>query len=341
MEYIKGQTLDALIAASGGWLSQGKDQAKASRRAWPFVGEDGLMPVVSRPQPGRSPRLVYVRSFVDKNIWRIDTSGPGATASSPPVVSISSRRGELHQQLSPDGRRVAFCSDRAGDWEIWLADPDGPGAVQLTSMGAGSCSPRWSPDGQLIAFLAQLEGQWEIYVIPVAGGKPRNLTSHPALDAFPSFSRDGQWIYFNSNRTGEHRIWKIPASGGEAIQVTPNRGHVAFESPDGAYLYYNQTMDRPSPLWRLPTSSGVPVKVLEGVVLGNFVVREGGIYYIDRPSGETRLQYFDFATRRSTTVARNLGNVDIGFTASPDGRAILYARQDSAVDDLMLVENFR
>ena len=36
---------------------------------------------------------------------------------------------------------------------------------------------------------------------------------------------------------------------------------------------------------------------------------EGGIYYIDRPSGETRLQYFDFATRRSTTVARNLGNV--------------------------------
>ena len=84
-----------------------------------------------------------------------------------------------------------------------------------------------------------------------------------------------------------------------------------------------ETMDTPSPLWRLPASGGVPVKVLEGVVLANFVVLEGGIYYIDRPSGEggiyyidrpsgeTRLQYFDFATRRSTTVARNLGNVDL------------------------------
>ena len=84
------------------------------------------------------------------------------------------------------------------------------------------------------------------------------------------------------------------------------------------------------------------------------MVREGGIYYIDRPSGEgsfshdiepssgeTRLQYFDFATRRSTTVGRNLSNVVIGLTASPDGRTILYARLDSSVNDLMLVENFR
>ena len=104
---------------------------------------------------------------------------------------------------------------------------------------------------------------------------------------------------------------------------------------------------------RVPASGGAPVKVLDGVLLANFVVLEGGIYYIDRPSGqggvqfidapsgETRLQYFNFATRGSTTVARNLGNVFIGLTASPDGRTILYSRVDSAVDDLMLVENFR
>jgi len=59
-------------------------------------------------------------------------------------------------------------------------------------------------------------------------------------------------------------------------------------------------------------------------------------------SGETRLQYFDFATRRSTTVARNLGNVFVGpLTASRDGPTIFFTRMDSSVDDLMLVENFR
>ena len=71
------------------------------------------------------------------------------------------------------------------------------------------------------------------------------------------------------------------------------------------------------------------------------MVLEEGIHYIDRPLGETRLQYFDFATRRSTTVARNFGNVEPGLTASPDGRTILYSREDSSVDGLMLVEGLR
>jgi hypothetical protein len=125
------------------------------------------------------------------------------------------------------------------------------------------------------------------------------------------------------------------------VQVTHNVGYVAFEAPDGAFVYYTQTPYAPSALWRLPTSGGQPVKVLEGVVWRAFVILERGIYYIDRPSGEARLQFFDIATRRSMTVALNLGPIDVGLTASPDGRTILYSRVDSRVDDLMLVENFR
>ncbi len=308
----------------------------------PFVGEDGIMPAVSRPQPGRYPRLVYVRSSEDRNIWRIETSTVGAPVSSPPAVFISSTRSDENPQFSLDGRRVAFASTRAGEMEIWLADADGSNAVQLTFMGAQTTgSPRWSPDGQRIAFDSNLEGQIEIYVVSAAGGNPRRLTSHAANDHVPSFSRDGQWIYFGSNRTGEIQIWKIPASGGDAVQVTHNVGFTAFESPDGAHVYYTQTGGRASALWRIPASDGQPVKVLEGVVSRAFTVLERGIYYIDRPSGEARLQFFDFATSKSTTVARNLGIIPIGLTASPDGRTILYTRVDSSVDDLMLVENFR
>ena len=183
-------------------------------------------------------------------------------------------------------------------------------------MGAPvSGAPRWSPTGQMIAFSSNLEGQFEIYVIPATGGKPRRLTSHPSNDQSPSFSRDGKWIYFSSNRTGQYQIWKIPASGGEAVQVTHNVGYVAFESPGGAYVYYTQTPRQPSALWRLPTSGGQPVKVLAGVVLWAFAVLEKGIYYIDRPLGQARLQFFDVATGRSTTVARNLGEVRLYLTA--------------------------
>ena len=344
---------EILFSAKGGlWRLVVPGESKPA--PLPFVGEDGLMPVVSRPQPGRPSRLVYVRSFQDFNIWRLETSAPAMPASSPPVVSISSTRSDDMPQLSPDGRRVAFTSDRSGGFEIWVADPDGSNAVQLTSMGArASGYPHWSPDGERIVFHSNLEGQWDVYVVPAAGGKARNLASHPAGDFFPSFSRDGQWIYFNSNRTGEFLIWKIPALGGDALQVTNIVGYAPQESPDGAFVYYVETMDSPSSLWRLPSAGGVPIKVLEGVVLANFVVLEGGISYIDwpsgekgvhyadLPSGEARLRYYDFATRGSTTVASALGTVDLPLTVSPDGRRILYSRMDSSVDDLMLVENFR
>ncbi len=343
---------EILFSAKGGLWRQSVTGDSTPHRL-PFVGEDGMMPVVSRPLPGRPSRLVYVRSFTDSNVWRLETSAPGGTASSPPAVFISSTRHDGSAEFSPDGRRVAFASLRSGDWEIWVADSDGSNAIQLTSMGSVVGLPRWSPDGERIVFYSHLEGQLDVYEIPAAGGKPRNLTSHPASDLWASFSRDGKSIYFNSNRMGERQIWKMPASGGDAVQLTQDAGVRPRESPDGTYLYYVQTMQMPSPLWRLPVAGGVPVKVLEGVVQGNFLVRERGIFYIDRPSGEgaiytidrpsseTRLQYFDFATGSSRTVARNLGIVGVGLTVSPDGRTILYTRVDSAVDDLMLVENFR
>jgi hypothetical protein len=95
-------------------------------------------------------------------------------------------------------------------------------------------------------------------------------------------------------------------------------------------------------LWRLPASGDKPVKVLDGVIQRAFSVLENGIYYIDQPAGDTRLEFYDFATGRSTTVARDLGEVSLGIAASPDGRTVLYSRRaDASVNDLMLVENFR
>lgn len=318
------------VAISGG---------KAPSRL-PFVGEDGLMPVLSRPQqPGRPTRLAYVRSFSDSNIWRAETSAPGAPASSPPVLAIASTRTDAGPDLSPDGRRVVFMSGRSGGPEIWLADPDGSNAVQLTATGNAG-APRWSHDGGLIAFQSNFEGQFEIYVVPAAGGKLRRITSHPASDHVPSFSRDGQSIYFGSNRTGDWQVWKVPVRGGDAVQVTSAGGFRAIEGVDGAYAYYGHAPGTTA-VWRISAAGGQPVKLLERVSVSAFAVVERGIYYVDQPSGETRLQFFDFASGRSTTVARGLGEVLPLLTASRDGRTILYARVDSSIDDLMLVENFR
>ena len=327
----------------------------------PFVGEDASMPTVPRSQPDKPVRLVYVRSSFDLNVWRLNTPAPGRPASSSQVVSFSSTRSDYNPAFSPEGRRVAFGSNRSGSMEIWLADLDASNAVQLTSMSAPATgTPRWSPDGQTIAFDSNLEGQFEIYTVPASGGKPRRLTSHPANDHVPSFSRDGKWIYFSSNRSGDHQIWKVPSSGGDAVQVTHNGGYVAFESTDGVHVYYTQTSQTPSILWRISTRGGEPVKVLEGVIQRAFTVQDNGVYYIERrPEHEVglpilftagrgfvtdnsgRLRFFDFAAGMSRTVADLGARVALGLTASPDGRTVLFSIVDSATNDLMLVENFR
>jgi serine/threonine protein kinase len=308
----------------------------------PYVGEDGVMPTVSRAQPGQPARLVYVRSYWDGNFWRINTSAPGTPTSTAPVLAIASTKSEYHCQFSPDGRRVAFSSDRSGDSEIWVSDPDGSNASKLTSTGATDTNcPDWSPDGQFITFSSNGEGEFDVYVIPAAGGQPRRLTSHPAIDIAPRYSRDGKWIYFSSLRSGAYRVWKMPAAGGDAVQVTLNEGSGgAVESPDGSSIYYHTTAVE-SPLWRLPVSGGEPVKVLDTVVWFNWHLFGNGTYYIDQLGDENRLQYLNFVTGKSTTVARNLGEVAAGLTATPDGRTILYTRVDSYVVDLMQVENFR
>ena len=349
-------TLPALDANYPVWTPDGKAVVFSARdRLWrlampprqqpsrlPFVGEDGIMAAVSKAGKGNAATLTYVRNFVDTNIWRIDMSAVGGPSSSRPTIAISSTRQDGNPQLSPDGRRVSFASNRSGDAEVWIADLDGSNAFQLTSMAAPATgTPRWSPDGEHLTFNSNVDGHWDIYVVSASGGKPRRLTDHPANDSVSSFSSDGRWIYFNSNRSGVFQIWKVPTAGGDAVQVTHNTGYVGFESPDGAYLYYTQTLAAPSLLWRLPVSGGAPEKVVDGVIWRNFTVLERGIYYVDQESSTTRLQFYDFATRRSSTVTRDLGSIRYGLTASRDGQVVMYTRVDSAIDDLMLVEHFR
>jgi hypothetical protein len=308
------------------------------------VGEDGLMPAVSRPLEDGTRRLAYARNYIDYNIWRIDTSAPGAPAPAPPVQAVASTRRDLLPHLSPDGRRITFISDRSGGSEVWAADSSGANAVQLTSLGANPGYPRWSPDGQSVAFHTNAEDRptGDVYVVPAEGGRIRNVTEDATNDIMASFSRDGQSIYFCSHRSGEPYLWKISASGGEAVRVSRTPAMFGVEAPDARSVFYVEStqINRPGPLWQLPLKGGSPVKVADDALPNSLEAVDSGIYFLD-PADGTRLQFLNFATRRSSTVASKLGTVSGTIGVSRDGRTIYFSRVDSSIDDLMLVEHFR
>ena len=316
------------------------------------TGGNAFYPAISR----QGSRLIYSRWTLDRNIWRLELSGL-TTARNRPTRLIASTRTDFFPQISPDGERIAFESDRSGSPEVWICDRDGRGAVQLTSFaGVNAGAPCWSPDGRWIAFDAAPDGNSDIYVINADGGSPRRLTTEGSGDTVPSWSRDGKWIYFSSTRTGINQVWKAPAAGGEAVQVTKKGVFPAFEeSPDGKFVFYAKSEGSlwdPVAVWRVPAEGGEEVAVLDSprpVSYGAWAGVEQGIYFIDAERSEALvaegfLKFFHFDTGRVTRIAslgEQLATNAVQVAVSPDSSWILYVKDDQPGADLMLVENFR
>lgn len=90
--------------------------------------------------------------------------------------------------LSPDGRKIAFTSDRDGNLEIYVMNSDGSGLRRLTDDPSNDEYPTWSPDGQWIAFHSDRDGDIDIYIMRPNGSDLRQLTNNNDSDTQPSWS---------------------------------------------------------------------------------------------------------------------------------------------------------
>jgi len=97
---------------------------------------------------------------------------------------------------APDGRKLAFVSQRDGNSEIYVMNADGSEQENLTRQPASDSHPSWSRDGRKLLFVSRRDGNAEIYVMNADGSGLRNLTRTPSDDLDPSWSPDGRAIAF-------------------------------------------------------------------------------------------------------------------------------------------------
>ncbi len=93
-------------------------------------------------------------------------------------------------RVSPDGRLIAFASDRDGNWEIYVMNSDGSNARRLTNHPAVDEAPTWSPDGTQLAFASDRDGDFEIYILNVSDGIiTQQVTQNTAQDRWPLWAQ--------------------------------------------------------------------------------------------------------------------------------------------------------
>ncbi|CAN5346756.1 hypothetical protein BH18ACI2_BH18ACI2_07000 [soil metagenome] len=148
-------------------------------------------------------------------------------------------------QLAGSNGKIAFASDRDGNYEIYVTNADGTNPIRLTMNQAEDFDPAWSPDGTKLAFISDRDGNQEIYVMNADGSNQTRLTSNSAGEFDPTWSPDGSKLAFTSDRDSNEEIYVMSATGGGQTNLTQNEANDAFPawSPDGAKLAFTSDRD--------------------------------------------------------------------------------------------------
>jgi len=308
----------------------------------PVAGPVGEAVWPSIPTNGKH-NLVYEQGVFKSNIWRLDLRDP-AHHDRAPFPIVSEKGDKMRPELSPDGKKVAFESNRLGFWDLWTCEIEKGDCNQITSLHGTAGRARWSPDGRYIAFEFHPSEHSEIYLVEVAGGVPHLVPTIPGADNLsPSWSRDGKWLYFASKTgTDAFQIWKIPVQGGTPLQLTRHGGISAVESSDGRYLYYSKFEE--GGVWRMAVEGREETKVLDigGDGWPNWALGSEGIYFLKwSKSSHPTIQLLSFATGKTHPVLTLDREPGWGIGVSSNGKSIVFTQDDFAESNLMMVENFR
>jgi len=219
------------------------------------------------------------------DIYTIPASGGKATAIS------SGMAWDMQPRFSPDGKQIAFTSDRAGGDNIWVMDADGENASQVTKESFRLLNnPTWSPDGRFIAAKKHFTtsrslGTGEIWLYHPTGGSGVKLVKKPSEShqkelGEPMFSPDGRYVYYTQNTTSgstfiyaqdsNTELFQIKrydmetgeidkAAGGQGGAVRPT------PSPDGKHLAFVKRERMQSMLYLKDLESGKETRIYDNL----------------------------------------------------------------------------
>ena len=278
------------------WLASVERREDGSRAA---AGSSAPAAVSHWPRRGfvvTAPAVLAAAAVLSLAYRQGQTRGPETPAVLsvwPTQVTVSPRL-DAYPALSPDGRAVAYATDRSGGFEIVLKPLlGGASEIALTSDGQQNVEPAWSPDGDYIAYHSMRRGG--IWIVPALGGVPRQVCD---FGSDPAWSPDGKRLAFQSDPLADiapgafganvpSTIWTVARDGADRRRITssadPVGGHAAPAwSPDGQHIAFATYSEDPRRLWSVPAAGG-PATLLDeahGAIFDPVYAPDGrSVYY--------------------------------------------------------------
>jgi serine/threonine-protein kinase len=239
------------ISAGTGSLAyvSGGVQGAQNRLVW--VSRNGMEQPVAAPArsyvfPRLSPdgkRVAAAVSEQETQIWTYDLGREALTR--------MTFEGNLNfnPQWTPDGKRIAFYSNRAGPINLFWQMADGSGGVERLTTSEFINSPAsFSPDGRLLAYVEITPTtDYDIWVLRLSDAsadsgqsrKAQLFLRTPFTETAPRFSPDGRWLAYASNESGKFEIYVQPYPGpGGKWQISTEGGMEPVWNPKGGELFY-------------------------------------------------------------------------------------------------------
>lgn len=239
---------------------------------------------------------------------------------------------------SPDGKKIAFTSDRDGNNNIYVMTVRTKQTIQLTKAAGDENSPVFSPDGKSIAFLRGYNGS-ELCVIPAEGGTERVLAHDPDIRQV-SWSPDSQWLAYSrikSHSGGEMAdIFIVGATSGKPVNITryPMLNSAPAWSADGKKLFFRSNRSKNENLW------SVTLLAEPAPAANEDDTEEGANPNAAKPAEKKAPVVkidFDDIQNRARQITRGESDVR-SYALSPDGKTLVFAMAQLGRTDLWKVD---
>jgi len=166
--------------------------------------------------------------------------------------------------------RIAFTSNRDGNWEIYVTDADGGNQTRLTRSEAQERFPLWSPDRSQIAYGANVAGNyWELRVMNADGTNSRSLATQIVAKAHRQWSHDGKRIVFSATVDGDIEVFSVEVASGRLTRLTNSRGEDGDPSlsPDDSHIVFWSTRDGNAEIYVMRADGTEPRRLTNNAAL--------------------------------------------------------------------------